>query len=290
MAISKGRSTESASESKFSQYTGVDQFKVLGVNPDLETLHSWGVNLKEQPEYTSIDEDGVKNCRIQFWVQSVSIPEFITRLEFRLKNKKNETVKDGVHKVQMIDKYGNSSWLTDIEIKAKKRPVQKNGNPARFCPDVMRPCRPGEAALTEFIKFFVNIPDSHRYKNEQWTLINDLDTAECILANVGKYFDGDFSELAEALSYQPENTVQLLCGIRTGKDGRIYQEVYADKCFRAGTNDAGKKFSEEIADRKSKGGLKTSDYTFGDLKAWMVKTSTEEEVQDAVDAEKYPKE
>lgn len=281
MAISKGRSTESANS--FNQYTGVDQFKVLGVNPTLETLNSWGVNLKDQPEYTSIGDDGVKACRIQFWVQSVSIPEFITRLEFRLTNKKNETVKDGVHKTQMIDAYGNAAWLTDEEVKLKKCPVQKNGKPARFIPDNMRPCRPGEAALTEFIKFFINIDDSHRYIDKEWKPIDNLKKAECQLTGVGKYFAGDFSELSEIMTYQPENTVQLLCGIRSGKDGRIYQEVYADKCFRKGSNGVGEKFSEEIADRKAKGGLKGTEFTFGSLKVWSVTPSTKKEADEAVD-------
>lgn len=286
MALSQGRSTEVTSIIKL--YTGYDAFKVLGVNPDLDTIKSWGVNYKNQPEYTRIDDNGVKRADIVVWIKSVSIPEFITHVDFNLANKKNETDKDGVHKTQMIDRFGNTAWLTDDEIRNKTIPMNKNGKKQPFYPETMRPCRRGEAELTKFFKLFCNVEDSHRYKDtgkgKEWVMSDSaFDNANYMFEEIGKYFDGNVEELRGQVTIHAENTIQLLCGVQSGKDGRMFQTVYPSECYRAAAGDVGPKFSKEIAARKSKGGLKGHDYTFDKLQVWNVEPSSKEEVDNAVE-------
>lgn len=268
MALSQGRSTEIKNE--FKLFTGVDKFKVLGVNPDLETLKGWGVNFKNEPEYVRIEDDGTKRVDIVVWVKSVTFPELVTHVDFTLRNKKNETTQDGVHKTEFIDCFGNSAWLSDDEARNKIVPLLKNGKPTKFYPKDMRPTRRGERALTEFFKFFVNVEDSHSYRKEEGWVFRPqaVNNSNYRFEEINKYFTGDVSELRGEIAKWPENTVKLLCGVTTNKEGRMFQIVYPDLCFRSAANDVDAAFSKEIARRKSKGGLKGHDYTFDKIQVW----------------------
>lgn len=277
MALSNGRSTEVTSS--FKLYSGIDKFKVLGVNPNLETLKSWGVNMKNEPNYTRVEDDGTKRADIVVWVKSVTFPDLIGHVDFTLRNKKNEATTDGVHKTEMIDCFGNTAWLTDDEVRNKIVPLLKSGKPSKFYPQDMRPTRRGERALTEFFKFFVNVEDSHDYKKEEGWVFRPQATnsANYRFEEINKYFGGDVSELRGEIEKWPENTVKLLCGVySSSKDGRMRQTIYPDLCFRAAANDVASAFSKEISRRKAKGGLKDHDYIFDKIQAWGVTADKED--------------
>jgi len=278
MALSQGRGTETSNSYKL--YSGIDRFKVLGVNPDLETLKSWGVNLKNEPSYTRTDDDGTKCADIVVWVKSVKFPDLVTHVDFTVRNKKNEANIDGVHKTEMIDCFGNTAWLSDDEVRNKIVPLLKSGKPSPFYPQNMRPSRRGERALTEFFKFFVNVVDSHDYKDGSWVLRSNAENdANYRFEEINKYFLGDVTELRGEIEKWPEDTVKLLCGVYSDKSGRMRQTVYPDLCFRAAAATAkiGPKFSKEISSRKAKGRLSNHDYIFDEIQEWGVTPSSKEE-------------
>lgn len=272
MAIGKERPNTG---NGFKLYTGIDNFHVLGVNPDLQTLNAWGVAAKKEPEYTFIDDNGTKGIRIVFWLKSTTVEDFITSVTFRLYNKKMQGENNGVMRTAMIDAYGNVEWLDDNQIKNHIVPLTKKGKKAPFFANNMRPARRGEGELMQFIRCWLNLSDAFRYKNEVWQLIDKADTyATCRFDTIGDFFAGNVDEIRNCMC---ERTVKLLCGVRSGKDGLMHQEVYPDLVFRADSNKAKDGFSEEIGRRKSKGYLRSSEYTFEGLQEWNVVSKDDDE-------------
>lgn len=277
MAIAKGFSGDAT----FKKYVGYDQFNVLGINPNLETLHTWGVNMKQEPVYFDVDDSGIKRCRIHVWIKSKTFPDFITRIEYILRNARNEYSQDGRTVCQMIDPCGNVEWLTAEEVKNKVVPRNQKGKKKPFIPGDIRPCRKGESELTEFVRAFVNVRNSHSYNKDtgEWTVIDNAEeAAACRLERIADYFNGDFSELQEQMN---NNTVQVLCGVRSGKDGRMYQETYSGLVLRKNANQAERIFKDDVARRKSKGGFKDTEFEIVKIRVWGVEASTEQEIAEA---------
>lgn len=278
MAISEGRSTESSNS--FKRYTGIGNFTVLGVNPDLTTLHSWGVMLNNEPVYTgkSTDRDGneVEYARIVFYVKSVDHPEFITDVTFFVRH--SPIYNRDKTKVKVIDSFGNDSWATADEIKQHKQLYGKNGKRAKITTDYRAAYR-GEIEVTNFIKNLLNIEDSFRYVNEEWELKEDTSKMSCRFDNVKDWFSGDVRELIHAVSLRAGNEIKLLCGVRTDDKGKIRQDVYTGKTLRAFANNAAKRFISEI------NGIESSrtEYSFGSLKEWELKPASPEEIEKAIE-------
>lgn len=279
--IAKGRKTE---ESGFKRFIGIDNFHVLGVNPDKATLNSWGIMVDREPEYhgTQEDRDGnsYRYARCSFYIKSVKFPDFVTSITFFLREQFNRN-KEG-NKMQAIDIYGNTAWLTADDAKNKRVPVYANGTPA-FVNDFRAAYR-GEEDLTNFIRNLLNIPGSHNYINGSWELKKEnLEQSLCTLANIKDYFNGDFTELQEIVKYQPENEVKLLCGIKSGTDGKLRQDVFTGLTARAFDSSAVQRFQKEVNSSKSAGGLQNVEYEFVPLHEWTLKTASQEEVEKTIE-------
>lgn len=280
MAIAKGRSTEDASG--FKRYIGVGNFQVLGVNPDKQTLNSWGIMTEKEPEYTdtATDKDGNEHrrARCTFYLKSVKFSDFITSVSFFLEERHNYS-KDK-EKIEVIDIYGNTTWLTADEAKTKRVPG-----------DISKQFRAsfvGEADLTNFIRNFLNIPSSKDYDESSRsyslkTNAEDLEKAECTLDHIKDYFSGNFSELAEICKYQPENQVKMLCGIKSGNDGKLRQTISSRYTARAYDNNAPARFQNKVNAEKAAGYLQNTEYDFNALHEWVLKTATPEEVEAAIE-------
>ena len=279
MAISKGNSTES--NNSFKRYTGIGNFNVLGVNPDMTTLHSWGIMVNNEPVYTGKQQDADGNevdyVRVSFYIKSVTIPEFITNVSFFVR--RQPWYNKDKSKVKVIDVYGNDAWVTPEEAKNHLIPVSANGRKAKLSSDYRAAYR-GEVEVTGFIKNLLNIGDSHKYVNEAWELVDSASDCQCRFDKVKDWFNGDVSELREALNYQAGNEIKLLCGVRADDKGTIRQDVYTGLTMRAFSQNAAQRFIKEINSRTSN----RSEYTFGELKEWTVKPASPEEIEKAVEA------
>ena len=146
MAFSAGK--ESTEGGVIKRYIGVAPVKVLATNPTKAELESlYNTTLDKDVEYIGVqDNEGTKvpYARIDFVVKTV--PEksngiemttkisYFVRKEYRFNRDKS--------KVQVIDKYGRTAWVTKEQANAHEIPQYKNG-PANLDKDY-RPAYVGE--------------------------------------------------------------------------------------------------------------------------------------------------
>ena len=270
MAFAKGQETVD-NVAIVKRYTGVAPCYVVGVNPNKTELEKiYGTTIENEPEYRgSVDVDGrkIENVRVDFIVKTVaednngiemtSKVALFLRKEYRFNRDKT--------KVQVIDKYGRTAWVTVEQAKAKEIPVYANG-PANLDADY-RPCFVGEEELTNFIKAYLNIPNVMKYVDNKWIMVDN--PADCVarLDNIDKYFSGNYDELRDVIALQPKNRVKILFGVKTNDEGKQYQAVFTQMFLKNGVRDYSK-LEKELADRKAAGAYPTTEFTVGDLKEY----------------------
>lgn len=281
MAIAKGK--ESTDGASFKRYIGVAPCFVRMVNPTKEEMEkAFNTTLENAPEYVGeqeVDEDGAKvkypNVRVSFLVQPdpknvgfdaglLSVSLFL-RKQFRFNKDKS--------KVQVIDKYGRTAWATAEEVKNHQIPMYSNG-PANLDKD-FRLAYVGEEDLTNFIIAYLNIPGVMRYNKteKKWYMVDNPQDSECRLDHIEDYFKGDFSELRELLSYQPDNKLKILFGVRTGDDSRQFQATY-NQMFLKNSNNDYTKLEEDVRSRKEAGSYSTTEFLIADFREYKVEETT----------------
>lgn len=251
MAIKANASSQGG---EFKKFVGVGSFRVLGVNPTKAELEEfYGRTMDSEPEYLKDKQDAndnnkpYKQLRVSFMIQAdkqyedgkpikdnaalteplkTTINFFIDSRYFYNKDKT---------KVQVIDKYGRTAWVTIDQCKNHQIPVYSNG-PAKLDADY-RPCFRGEAELTEFILNYLNVTpiDTYNSNTGQWVTNPHPEDCEGQLEKIKNYFTGDISELKEFCGYMPNNRVKLLLGVRTDDQGRQFSTVYTRLTMRNGS-------------------------------------------------------
>lgn len=281
MAVARGK--ESGEGTSIKRYTGVAPCFVRMVNPCKEDMEkAFGVTLENAPEYVGeqeVDENGTKvkypNVRITFLVHPdpekvgfdaglISMSMFV-RKQFRFNRDKS--------KVQVIDKYGRTAWCTAEEVKNHQIPMYANG-PANLDKD-FRPAYIGEEDLTKFFIDYLNIPGVMRYNKAEgkWYMVDNPQDSECRLDHIEDYFKGDFSELKELLSYQPDNKVKILFGVRSGDDGKQFQATYNQMFLKNRETDYSK-LEEDVRSRKESGAYSTTEFIVGNFREYTVEETT----------------
>ena len=274
MAFALGK--ESTEGSAVKRYVGVAPVYVLVVNPSKEELEKiYDTELENAPEYlseTEIGQEGAKykvpQVRVDFIVQTdlekCNGIDMKTKVSFFIA-KEVRYNKDG-SKVQVINKYGETTWLPIEHAKAGTVPESLSW----FEPADFRPALIGEEELTNFIKIYLNIPNkSYRKKNGEVVELKDKSEAEARLDKIQDYFKGDFSELRNVIALQPKNKVKCLFGIKTTDDNKMYQAVYTQKFLRNNTTDYSK-LDAEVQERKQNGAYPNTEFFIGDLKEYTV--------------------
>lgn len=278
--IAKGK--ESTEGVDFKRYIGVAPCFIQGINPDKLTLEKvYDRVLEEEPNYVGeVDVEGekVKNVRITFLakpdpesvkmdIAPISVSLFIQN---RYRYNRDKT------KVQVIDKYGRTAWVTIEQAKNNEIPVYSNG-PANLDKDY-RPAYVGEEDLTNFIKAYLNIPDVMKYNKveNKWYLVDTPEDSECRLDNIAQYFTGNVSELREAIALQPTNKVKILFGVRTGNEGRQYQAVYSNMFLKNSVTNYSR-LDKDLQERKAAGAYSTTDFEVCDFKEYVVNSTSFED-------------
>lgn len=280
MAIAKGKESVSV---EFKRYTGVAPCFLKGLNPSKAELEQiYGNTQDKEPEYVGeveVQENGVKvkypNVRISFLalpnpevigteIKPISVPFFLQR---RVRYNRDQT------KVQVIDKYGRTAWVTIEQAKNHEIPVYSNGNPANIDKDY-RPAYVGEEDLTNFISDYLVIPSVMRYNQaeKKWYMVDNPEESECRLEYIEDYFKGDFSELKGVLALQPNNEVKILFGVRTDSEGRQYQAVFTQKVLRNSVRDYSK-LAAAVEERKAAGAYSTTEFDVADFHEYSVKST-----------------
>lgn len=273
--------TVSATLVEIKRYIGVAPVSVLAVNPNKAELEKlYNTQLEKAPEYiTEVENNGkaFKNVRIDFIIKTTpeSGVDITTKASFFIRNQyrvnRDET------KVQVIDKYGRTCWMTKEQFKAHEIPTYKNGNPANIDKDY-RPCYVGEEELTSFIKNYLGIPNVMKYVNNTWVLVDNPQDSEARLDKIENYFKGDFSELKSAIALQPSNMVKVMFGVKTTDDNRQYQTVYTQMTLKVGVTDYSK-LDKDLQERKANGAYSNVEFLADNIKEYVVEPTNLNTVQ-----------
>lgn len=270
MAVAKGRSTDTA---EYKRYIGVAPVFINAVNPTKKELEGlYGTTVENEPKYLGeIDVNGkkVSNVRIDFIVtvdEKVVETPLRTKISFFIRNEYRYN-KDKT-KVQVIDKYGRTAWVTVEQAKNHEIPVYANG-PANIDKDY-RPLYYGEEQLTEFIRAYLGILPVMKYVDNTWVMRDNPEEYEIRLDKIANYFKNDFSELKEIITYQPNNKVKALFGVRTTDDNKMYQTVFTDMFLKNSINDY-TKLAKVVQERKDAGAYATTEFEVCDFKPYVVK-------------------
>ena len=280
MAFGKVQESKEAAEIK--RFTGVGSVFVVGVNPNKSELEKlYDRELDKDPEYIT-EKDRVTSARIDFIVKTDTTAtcnndiELLTKVsmfirkEYRFNNDKT--------KVQVIDKYGRTAWVTKEQAKNHEIPVYSNGKPANIDKDY-RPAYVGEEDITNFLKLFLGIPNVEKWaKNEETGrrevvgLVDNPQDCECRLDHIEDYFKGKFNEIKDAISLMPNNKIKALFGVRTTDEGKQYQDVYTRK-FLSNAVSVYDKLSEDVQNNKDNGAYPNTEFVIADLQEYTVQAT-----------------
>ena len=274
MAFAKG--VESTEGTIVKKYIGVAPVFVVAVNPNKEELEKlYERELDNDPEYVGTAKDtDIEQVRLDFFVKTDASKcdvEVLSKITFFIQNEyfynKEKT------KVQIIDKYGRTAWVTLEQAKNQEIPMYSNG-PANIDKEY-RPAYRGEEELTDFIKNYLNIPNVMDYKNGAWVMKNNTEDSEARLEDIAYYFKGNFSELKGILSLQPNNKVKVMFGIRSHEE-KEYQTIYNQMTLKnAVTNYS--KLDKDLQERINAGAFSTTEFSTCDLKEYEVNATNFEE-------------
>lgn len=282
MAFGQGQVSSEGGSIK--RYIGVASVSVLAINPLKEELEKlYGRTLDNAPEYVGEVEVGdtkIPQVRLDFIVKAdpdkyldannqplnfVNKVSLFIRRAYRY-NKENT-------KVQVIDKYGRTAWVTVEQAKNHEIPVYTSG-PANIDKDY-RPAYIGEEELIKFLIAYLNIPACQRYINGEWVM-NDADKladSEAMLEHIEDYFKGDVSELRTIIGYQPNNKLKVLFGVRNTDDGRQHQTVYTRMFLKNSVNDYSK-LDKDVKQTQEAGALSTSEFDCTELHEYVVESTS----------------
>ena len=278
MAIAKGK--ESTEATGYKRYIGVGAAFVKAVNPNKKEMEAlYGREQENEPEYVgTVERDGkdIPNVRISFitnpdpdkYGEGILIPHtYFLRREYRYNSDKT--------KVQVIDKYGRTAWVTIEQAKNHEIPMYSNG-PANLDKDY-RPAYVGEEELTQFLINYLNIPNVMKYDraNNKWYLVDNPQDSECRLDEIEKYFKGDFTELRSAIALQPTNKVKILYGVRTSDDNKQYQTTYTRMTLKNSVTDYSKLDADvmEMKSRSTSASVAQTEYRVDDFQEYKVEAT-----------------
>ena len=270
MAVAKGKSTDTA---EYKIYIGVAPVFINAVNPTKKELEGfYNTTIDNEPKYlgeVEVNDKKIPNVRIDFIVttdETAVGTALRTKVSFFIRNEYRYN-RDRT-KVQVIDKYGRTAWVTIEQAKNHEIPTYSNG-PANLDKDY-RPLYYGEEQLTEFIRAYLGILPVMKYVDNTWVMREHPEEYEIRLDKIANYFKNDFSELKEIITYQPNNKVKVLFGVRTTDDNKMYQTVFTDM-FLKNSNSDYTKLAKTVQERKDAGAYSTTDFEVCDLKEYVVK-------------------
>lgn len=275
MAFSAGQVSKEAGV--ISRYIGVGSVNVVAINPTKAQLEEiFGNEVESEPVYTGVQEQDGKQIRFaRLDIVLKTVPENNNGIEntsrMALFIREQYRYNRDQTKVQVIDKYGRTAWVTKEELAAKEVPTYSNGKKANLDPDY-RPCYQGEEDVTNFFKAFLNIPNPMVYKNKEWVPAENLDDCLARFDSIAKAFSGDFKEFTDAWKLQQANKVKVLFGIRTTNEGKQYQTFYTKMFLRNGQSNYDR-LEDDVKATQEAGGLSTSEFQVVPLQEYVVNST-----------------
>lgn len=258
----------------FKKYIGVGSSFVVAVNPTKKEFEDIiGHEVANDPEYV-VNTDNGKEARIRFMVKTdpktCNGIEIINPVMFTLRNA--PAYNKDQSRVQVIDKYGNTTWANPEDAKAGKKLFSTTGKELKIDSSYRIACV-GEADLIGFLKAYLCVGDAFNYVNDSWVKKENADDFLFSLEHVKDYFSGDFSEVKDAIALQPNNKVKLLYGVRTTDEGKQYQTI-ATRSGMVLYNSAGSKalgkLEKDLVNAKNNGSYASTDFRIQELSEYSV--------------------
>lgn len=269
-----GKTQESTETQEFKKYVGVGSSFVLAINPTKKEFEDIiGHDVANDPEYV-VNTDNGKEARIKFVVKTdpntCNGIEIINPVMFTLRNA--PAYNKDQSRVQVIDKYGNTTWANPEDAKAGKKLFSTTGKELKIDSSYRIACV-GEADLIGFLKAYLCVGDAFNYVNDSWVKKENADDFIFSLEHVKDYFSGDFSEVKDAIALQPNNKVKLLYGVRTTDEGKQYQTI-ATRSGMVLYNSAGSKalgkLEKDLVNAKNNGSYASTDFRVQELSEYSV--------------------
>lgn len=264
LAFSTGKDSDATTSPK--RYIGIGNASIIAVNPNREKFNSIFPNSKntEPISYTGtrdIDGKQIQTARVCFVVKldpkfnngiDATFPIYFS-LEKRYRLNRDQS------KIQVIDDYGRTSWVTKQELDTHSIPMYSNG-PARLSKNY-HPVIRGEEALIKFLRAFLCIDDIDVWNNDTKTFEQNPNPDSCksLLEKIDSYFNGDFSEIIEAINLRPDNKIKILFGVRHSDDNRDYQDFFNGH-FMRNRQTSIVRMQAELDNTKNNGGYPNTDF------------------------------
>ena len=313
MAIAKGVESKEIERKLF---MGLGAVGVVAVNPSKEEFASiFGTTpSSEDPKY--VGETVIKNAQGDEVKTNQVRLSFITQTDpkigcnsgidtklivnYFLTNGYSYSTKNGVTKVKVIDDYGQTAWVTSEELKAgiipeyeiKKGPNTGQKMKAQIFPGY-RPCYIGEEELMKFIGALLSIPSPKEWNEDAHTY--QLKTNPAELKNselrfdkktIEAFFAGNVKELRDTVKFQPNNRLKLLFGVRTAKDGSVYQAAYTALPMKLATTTM-KPLEDALKEDKNVGRHPSESYEVCNLKEYKIGATDYSKVENKVEDDPF---
>lgn len=224
--ITGNKDSKNSANSEFvdiRKYIGVASVSILCINPDNAKLRSYGWQIPEaakEQEYVKVDDEGKKSFRLRLLAQIHDLDDKpVIALDFNLSPEvyfnKDKT------KCQIIDEFGRTAWCTKDELQAKAIPQYKNG-PA----DIAKPyyvSHKGQASIVAFLFKLLNVTPLKIFDRVKNNWVPTKNPGRITIENWANLCSGNISEIAAALSLQPDNRVKVILGVQTSDENKTYQ-------------------------------------------------------------------
>lgn len=283
MAIAKGR--ESAEATEIKRYIGVASCNIVAINPNKAALDAlYGRPSEKEPNYLGEQEvngEMKPQARIDFLFKldekylddkGQHIDNIFRKSIFLTKvaqsNRENT-------KFKVVDEYGNTAWVTTDQLTNHEIPMYSNG-PASITKNYRALYR-NEETVMNILKTFLRIttiridangnPLKYNNASRAWEPTSDASDGLIRFDTTEKFFTGDFTELQEALAYQPNNKVKVLFGVMN-KDGKMYQDIF-DVVIGNGVTDY-TRLEKELNDAKANNRYQNTDFRICEFQEYVV--------------------
>ena len=256
----------------FKRYIGIAAVTVTALNPSKKELEALYEREYQEPEY-NVETPKGKAYRLEFHVKTD--PQWANlnidttgRIRFLISDKPRKS-KDET-KVQVIDDYGETAWVTKNQFENNEKP--------EGCRVIgkYRVCHEGEADLVAFLKEWLNIPLSTSWNNEMhsWIPKNQDELEKCkIILDWKELVNGNLKELQDIIKQCAEYRVKVLFGIRTTEDNRHYSDI-CNRIFLRHSNGNLSRFDKELNRLKESGMYANTQFSTDLLHEWTVNKTT----------------
>ena len=212
-----GKEVEVKEGSAVKLYTGVENFRVVAVNPTKEEMEKmYDRELNFTPEYVGTtkvtDSDGereVDQVRLDFFLANED-NSITTKVQFYVANTHHRSASG---KYKCINSFGRDIWLEEDAIKTKTLP----DNLHWYNADGVKVAKRGEAEMISFLVNLLNLPfnlDKVSDVSEAYARIDKEEWAKIIAGDV---------TLLRGIVDSTNNKIGILLGVKTTGEGKLRQ-------------------------------------------------------------------